>query len=69
MGETIKEQIDKCLEMADEIEKAGIIKDVMYTTFRENVRYELLKFLAYLADLDDYFTTTESSYTHSIFKI
>ena len=62
MGETIKEQIDKCLGMADEIEKAGIIKDVIYTTFRENVRYEMLKFLAYLADLDDYFTSAESKF-------
>lgn len=59
MGENIKEQIDNCLKMADDIEKAGIIKDTIRTSFRENVRYEMLKFVSFLADMDDYFTVKE----------
>ena len=62
MDESIKKQIDKCLEAADRIEAAGIIKDKIGTTFRENVRYEMLKFISALADLDGVLTQKESAY-------
>lgn len=62
MGATIKEQVDKCLKIAEEIEKAGIIKDCISTSFKENVRYELLKFLAFLSDLDGLYTTVEENF-------
>lgn len=62
MGETLKEQVDKCLELADEIERAGIIKDSMNTTFRENVKYEFLKFLSYLTEKDGMFTKQQSDF-------
>ena len=49
MEDNIKEQILTCLDMADEIERCGVIKDRINTGFRENLRYEMLKFLAYLS--------------------
>lgn len=47
-GPEFKNDIEECLVCADEIEAYGIIKDRMTTTFRENVRYEMLKLLAYI---------------------
>lgn len=52
MTEELKTQITEVLHMADEIEQAGVVKDRLSTTFREHVRYEFLKFLAYLSMLD-----------------
>lgn len=48
MDQNLKNDIEECLVCADEIEAYGIIKDRMTTTFRENVRYEMLKLLAYI---------------------
>lgn len=62
MGDTIKEQVDKCLEFADEIERAGIIKDHISTSFRENVKYEFLKFLSYLNEKDGLYTEAQSEF-------
>ena len=50
----IKEKVEECLRQAEEIERAGVIKDRLNTTFRENLRYEFLKFLVYLSDGDGY---------------
>lgn len=57
-----KQQIGNLLVMADEIEKAGIIKDRMQTTLRENLRYEMLKFLSYLSVGDGLFTRNEADF-------
>lgn len=51
----IKNRVNECLKMADEIEMAGVIKDKLPTSFKENLRYEFLKFLSYLS-LSDQFT-------------
>lgn len=50
----IKERIQECLNEAEQIEKAGVIKDRINTTFKENLRYEFLKFSIYLSDGDGY---------------
>lgn len=50
----IKAKIEECLGYAEEIERAGVIKDKLSTTFRENLRYEFLKFLIYLSNGDGY---------------
>ena len=52
MNDNLKKEISECLGYADDIEAHGIIKDKISTTFRENVRYEMLKLLAYLASTD-----------------
>ena len=62
MDDTIKSQVKKCLDAADRIEASGILKDRINTTLRENVRYEMLKFLAALSDGDGIFTDKESKY-------
>lgn len=62
MGATIKEQVDKCLQIAEDIEKAGIIKDCISTSFRENVRYEFLKFMSFLSNMDGLYTSVEEKY-------
>ena len=62
MEDNIKEQILTCLDMADEIERSGVIKDRINTGFRENLRYEMLKFLAYLSTADGIFTQTEADF-------
>ena len=62
MDDTIKSQVDKCLDAADRIEAAGIIKDRINTSFRENVRYEMLKFLAALSDGDGLYTNKEAEF-------
>lgn len=62
MEDNIKEQIKNCLDMADEIEHAGVIKDRINTSFRENMRYEMLKFLAYLSTADGFFTQAEADF-------
>ncbi|MGN0375892.1 MAG: stage V sporulation protein K, partial [Butyrivibrio sp.] len=62
MEDTIKEQVNKCLEFADEIEASGIIKDNLATTFRENLKYEFLKFLAYLTEKDGLYTKEQEKF-------
>ena len=44
----IKENLIECFELADKIEKQGIIKESLKTSFRDNLKYEFLKFLIYL---------------------
>lgn len=55
----IKGSIDECLHYAEEIERAGVIKDKLNTTFRENLRYEFLKFAVYLSGGDGYADSKE----------
>ena len=62
MAESVLEQVNKCLERAELIEASGIIKDKLNTGFRENVRYELLKFVAYLSELDGLYSEKESGF-------
>ncbi len=59
---SIKEKIDAALKTAEEIERAGVIKDKLNTTFRENLRYEFLKFLAYLSTGDGYTDSKEIAF-------
>ena len=61
----IKSQVEECLKQAEEIERAGVIKDKLNTTFRENLRYEFLKFLVYLSDGDGYVDEKEISFINS----
>ena len=62
MSEKIKNQVDKCLAIAEEIEKAGIIKDCISTSFKENVRYEFLKFMSFLSNMDGLYTSVEEDF-------
>ncbi len=62
MATDIKKQIEEVLKIAEEIEKADIIKDNFATGFRENVRYEMFKFLAYLSLGDHQFTAKEQNF-------
>lgn len=58
----IKAQVEECLNTAEEIEKAGIIKDRLNTSFREHVRYEMFKFLSYLSVGDGQFASGEEGF-------
>lgn len=62
MEKNIAEQVEYCLNMADEIEDAGVIKDKLNTSFRDNMRYEMLKFLAYLSTADGLYTSAETEF-------
>lgn len=62
MKDQIKEQVEECLNAAEEIEKAGVIKDRLNTNFREHVRYEMFKFLAYLSTGDGEFAAREENF-------
>ncbi len=62
MSENIGEQVQLCLTMAEDIEKAGVIKDHLNTSFKENVRYEMLKFLALLSTGDGMYTAEEKTF-------
>lgn len=62
MPEQIKNQIDECLLMADRIERAGVIKDNLMQSFRENLRFEFLIFLARLALADMVLTEKEIAF-------
>ena len=59
MNTDIRDRIEECYLIADEIEKNGVMKDEITTTFRENVRYELLKFLSFLSSMDMEVTSKE----------
>ena len=61
----IKQQVEECLRQAEEIEHAGVIKDKLNTTFRENLRYEFLKFLVYLSEGDGYIDEKEIAFINS----
>lgn len=61
----IKQQVEECLKQAEEIERAGVIKDKLNTTFRENLRYEFLKFLVYLSEGDGYIDEKEISFINN----
>ena len=62
MDQNLKNDIEECLVCADEIEAYGIIKDRMTTTFRENVRYEMLKLLAYIGYGNGFFSGQEINF-------
>ena len=62
MGEDVRNKIEECLKIADEIENSGIMKDHINTTLRENLRYEFLKFLAYLSAADGLYTNEEAEF-------
>lgn len=48
----LQKMLDKCYEYCQDIEKAGIVKVKMKTSLKENLKYEFLKFLAYLSTAD-----------------
>ena len=62
MNKDLRERIEECYLIADEIEKNGVIKDELSTSFKENVRYEILKFMSFLASLDVEVTAKESEF-------
>lgn len=62
MNESIKTEISECLGFADDIEAHGVIKDRLTTTFRENVRYEMLKLLTYLSSVDGIYSKNEINF-------
>ena len=66
MADNIKEQVDELLNIADEIEKAGVIKNRINTTFRENVKFELVKFLVYLSEGDGKYSDKERAFIKDI---
>ena len=59
MNTDIRDRIEECYLIADEIEKNGVMKDEITTTLRENVRYEVLKFLSFLSSMDTEVTAKE----------
>lgn len=65
MVEELKKEIEECLVLADEIEAKGLLKDKITTTLRENVKYEMLKFLAYLGSIDGVFSAKEIDFIKS----
>lgn len=62
MSKELTEALDKIFALADKIEKSGIIKDKMNTTFREQLKYEMLKFCAFLSTGDQVFDSRNSSF-------
>lgn len=62
MDDKVKNQVEECLNAAEDIEKAGVIKDRLNTSFREYVRYEMYKFLAYLSMGDGHFASKEEQF-------
>ena len=62
----LKEKVMNCLKMAEEIERAGVIKDKLNTTFRENLRYEFLRFMSYLSTGDGYTDAKELEFINKI---
>lgn len=62
MDDKLKAQIGECLSAAEEIEKAGVIKDRLNTGFREHVRYEMFKYLAYLSMGDGQLAAKEEKF-------
>lgn len=65
MEKTIEEQVKECLGRAEIIEKSGIIKDRITTSFKDNLKYEMLKFIAYLSEQDGLFTSKEAEFVKS----
>lgn len=66
MEENLKKEVSECLSYADDIEAHGIIKDRIGTSFRENVRYEMLKFLAYLSCIDGIYSREEIRFINEV---
>ena len=66
MVEEVEKQVQECLAAAEEIQAAGIIKDKLNTSFKEHVRYEFLKFLAYLSRGDGLYTDKEKQFVKKI---
>mgnify|MGYP002623748842 CR=1 FL=1 len=48
--------------MADEIEKAGVVKDRINTTLRENLRYEFLRLIAVIDSADPHVDASEADF-------
>ncbi|MBQ4068802.1 MAG: AAA family ATPase [Lachnospiraceae bacterium] len=60
--EELKKKIEECYNMCDAIEKAGVVKQPMKTSLRENLKFEFLKFLVYLSCLDGTILAAEQKF-------
>lgn len=43
------EQLNECYDICDEIEKSGVVKESLKTSLKENLKFDFLKFLAFLS--------------------
>lgn len=62
MNEELKKKLEECYEMCDAIEKAGVVKQPMRTSLKENLKFEFLKFVVYLSCLDGTFLMSEQKF-------
>lgn len=46
------EELNECIDMCNEIEKHGIVKQILKATLANNLKFELLKFVIYMSALD-----------------
>ena len=69
MAESIKpvsidillDELKECMDICDEIEKHGIVKQTLRATLSNNLKFELLKFVIYMSALDGPLSKEESS--------
>lgn len=60
--EDLKEKLEECYRMCDTIERAGVIKQPMQTSLKDNLKFEFLKFIVYLSCLDGTLLASERQF-------
>lgn len=64
--EQLKTQLNECVEICNEIEKAGIIKQKLKKTLAENLKFEILKYVIYMSALDGVFMDDELKFLDEV---
>ena len=64
--EELVTNLNECIQICNEIEKAGLVKEKLKTTLSENLKFQLLKYVTYLSALDGLLMEDELSFIDKI---
>lgn len=66
MKQKFNEELEVCLEMCDYIQENGVVKENLKKSLRENLKFELLKFLVYLSLRDGRLDVSEVAFMDEV---
>ena len=66
MKQKFNEELEVCLEMCDYIQENGVVKEKLKKSLRENLKFELLKFLVYLSLRDGRLDVSEVAFMDEV---
>lgn len=62
----IKEMLQECYEICDYIQSNGVVKQVLKTSLKENLKHEFFQFIVYLSIQDGTISTSENQFIKEV---